>query len=161
VIKFRQQCKNSKLRNIYFRLIHNDFFTQERRLKYKLTNSDKCTRCGQVENTKHLMWECKHVRNIWSLYNQLVTKNGENGKVLTYEQVYGVPTNEADTIIKIKIIQNLIQIDRPRNWTFENIRKLSYEILNIEKYNALIMRSTNEFEGKWGKMEEKLREDLN
>jgi hypothetical protein len=26
IIKFRKNCKNPKLRNIYFRLIHNDFF---------------------------------------------------------------------------------------------------------------------------------------
>jgi hypothetical protein len=33
VIKFRKNCKNPKLRNIYFRLIHNDFFTRVRMKK--------------------------------------------------------------------------------------------------------------------------------
>ncbi len=37
IIKFRKNCKNPKLRNIYFRLIHNDFFTHVRMKKYKMT----------------------------------------------------------------------------------------------------------------------------
>jgi hypothetical protein len=39
IINFRKICQNSKLRNIFFRLIHNDFFTHERMLRYKMTNS--------------------------------------------------------------------------------------------------------------------------
>jgi len=30
ITRFRSNCKNPKLRNIYFRLIHNDFFTHVR-----------------------------------------------------------------------------------------------------------------------------------
>jgi hypothetical protein len=37
VTKFRKNIQNAKLRNIYFRLINNDFFTRERMLKYKMT----------------------------------------------------------------------------------------------------------------------------
>jgi isoleucyl-tRNA synthetase len=37
IITFRKYCKNSKLRNIYFRLIHKDFFTYSRMKKYKMT----------------------------------------------------------------------------------------------------------------------------
>ena len=42
VVNFRNNCKNSKLRNIYFRLIHNDFFTYARMYKYKMTENDEC-----------------------------------------------------------------------------------------------------------------------
>jgi hypothetical protein len=41
ITKFRSNCKNPKLRNIYFRLIHNDFFTHVRMKKYKITVTDK------------------------------------------------------------------------------------------------------------------------
>ena len=30
ITRFRNNCKNPNLRNIYFRLIHNDFFTRVR-----------------------------------------------------------------------------------------------------------------------------------
>ncbi len=55
IIMFRNNCKNPKLRNIHFRMIHNDFYTQQRMHKYKMTNNPNCTRCGLVETTKHLM----------------------------------------------------------------------------------------------------------
>ena len=54
--KFRNQCKNVKLRHIYFRLIHKDFFTMEKMLKYKMVNDNKCKRCGEVESYRHLLW---------------------------------------------------------------------------------------------------------
>jgi hypothetical protein len=44
VINLRRGCRNSKLRLIYFRLIHNDFFTFQRMFKYKMTNSPNCPR---------------------------------------------------------------------------------------------------------------------
>jgi hypothetical protein len=33
ITRIRSNCKNPKLRNIYFRLIHNDFFTHAKRKK--------------------------------------------------------------------------------------------------------------------------------
>jgi hypothetical protein len=53
IIDFRNKCKNVKLRSIFFRLIHNDFFTRERMEKYKMVECNKCVRCGRLENTKH------------------------------------------------------------------------------------------------------------
>jgi hypothetical protein len=55
ITKFWSNCKNPKLRNIYFRLIHNDFLTHARMKKYKMTVTDKCSKCGLTETTKHLL----------------------------------------------------------------------------------------------------------
>ena len=65
ITRLRNNCKNPKLRNIYFRLIHNDFFTRVRMKKYRMMESDECPRCNMTETTKHLLWECKHVKRIW------------------------------------------------------------------------------------------------
>jgi hypothetical protein len=35
IVKFRSQCKNLKLRHIYFRLISKDFFTMEKCINIK------------------------------------------------------------------------------------------------------------------------------
>ena len=72
IVKVRQNCQNSKLRNIYFRLIHNDFFTREKMKKYKMVDSDECERCNESETTRHLMWECPHVIIIWNSYNRIM-----------------------------------------------------------------------------------------
>jgi exonuclease III len=66
IMRFRKNCKNPKLRNIYFRLTHNDFFTRERMKRFKMIDSDECSRCGNKENLEHLVWECHQSRRIWS-----------------------------------------------------------------------------------------------
>jgi hypothetical protein len=78
ITRFRSNCKNPKLRNIYFRLIHNDFFTHVRMKKYRMTVTDECPRCGITETSKHLLYECAHVRNIWSLFNNLMSQIGND-----------------------------------------------------------------------------------
>jgi hypothetical protein len=70
IIKFRYQCKNVKLRHIYYRLITKDFFTMEKMFKYRMVDNNKCKRCGEVETYKHLLWECREAKNIWQLFNE-------------------------------------------------------------------------------------------
>ncbi len=57
ITRFRSNCKNPKLRNIYFILIHNDFFTHVRMKKYRMTVTDECPRWGMTETSKHLLWQ--------------------------------------------------------------------------------------------------------
>ena len=86
--KFRKQCKNVKLRYIYFRLVSKDFFTMEKMLKYKMVNSDKCSRCGEVESYRHLLWDCRETRRVWQAYNAyLVYIRQFYSKVLSYDDV--------------------------------------------------------------------------
>jgi hypothetical protein len=40
--------------------------------------------------------------------------------------------------IKMKVIQGMIQIERPTNWTIENIEKIANDIKNMELYNLKI-----------------------
>jgi hypothetical protein len=151
IINFRANCRNSKLRNIYFRLIHNDFFTHSRMFRYKMTTNDKCPRCGEIESTRHLLWECTHVKHIWSLYNSLVQSVGAHqDKMVKYDDVYTATSSGAVNLVKIRIIQELIQIDRPRNWTRTHISKILNDLINTEKYNAMKTHSILNFNIRWG-----------
>ena len=150
VIRFRSMCKNPKMRNIYFRLIHNDFFTHSRMKRYKMTMNDKCPRCDKVEDTRHMLWDCTQARNIWNKYNNLVRKvNIAEEATLNYEQIFTPGKNPAMCMIKIKIIQELIQIERPKNWTDENINKICDDLLKTERYNAMVSRTIPKFQVKW------------
>jgi len=123
IVQFRNRCKNPKLRNIYFRLIHNDFFTHSRMKKYKMTETDACPRCGMTEDTKHLLWDCSQAKNIWSIYNGFMRKiNSE--QVTMYEDVFTPGSTNSSCLIKIKVIQEMIQIERPKNWSEENIKNI-------------------------------------
>jgi hypothetical protein len=150
VTKFRALCKNPKMRNIYFRLIHNDFFTHSRMKKYKMTNSDQCPRCGEVEDSRHMLWDCVHARSIWNKYNNLVRRlNQLDEEAKTYENVFAPGNNSAICLIKIKVIQALIQIERPKNWTDDNIKNIYVDLLKVEKHNALLTLTTSKFLTKW------------
>ena len=111
ITKFRNNCKNPKLRNIFFRLVHNDFFTHVRMKKYKMTENDRCPRCGESEHSKHLLWECTHVQNIWTLYNELMTQlNLTKETVNKYDEIFTAGSSEVTNLVKIRVIQELIQI---------------------------------------------------
>ena len=150
IMRFRINCKNSKLRNIYFRLIHNDFFTHVRMKKYKMTEEDLCPRCRMTETSKHLLWECAHVRNIWSIFNNLMTQtNNDQETVNKYEDIFKTCINPGLCMIKIGIIRELVQIERPKNWTFEKLVKIISEIRDLEHYNAIQTRSKDKWNIRW------------
>jgi hypothetical protein len=150
VTKFRKNIQNSKLRNIYFRLINNDFFTRERMLKYKMTTDDKCSRCNNTENTKHLLYECVQAKNIWTLFNSLMTKTKQDSsKVEQYRDLYKVSNHPAINLVKIKVIQSLIQIIRPINWSENNLTDIINDSRNLEKYISVKNRTERQFEKKW------------
>jgi exonuclease III len=147
---FRKYCKNAKLRNIYFRLIHKDFFTHVRMKKFNMTTTDKCPRCGEVETIQHLLWECLQVKLIWKIYNNLMVKvNKTDEQINDYKQIYEVGKTSGTALIKIKVIQELIQIRRPMNWNMENLKKLVTDLVNIEKYNSKISHSEERTSTKW------------
>ncbi len=76
-----------------------------------MTVADECPRCNMTETSKHLLWECLHLKNIWSLFNDLMN-HVENGQecVNKYEDVFQASEMPVFGIIKAKAIQALIQI---------------------------------------------------
>jgi hypothetical protein len=141
-IQLRQVCKNAKLRNIYFRLIHNDFFTYERMFKFKMTKDPNCPRCGILETTKHLLWECSESRNLWKSYNEILTQVGLNSlNINSYEDLYRVEDLPVLSTIKLKFIQEQIQIIRPKNWSNFRTIQIMTQLRDIELHNADIDNS--------------------
>ena len=59
IVQFRSQCKNVKLRHIYYRLVSRDFYTKERMFRFGMSRDNECMRCGNIETFRHLMYECK------------------------------------------------------------------------------------------------------
>jgi hypothetical protein len=147
---FRKNCKNMKLRSIHFRLIHNDFFTYSRMYKYKMSNTSKCPRCDETETTKHLLWECRESQNIWGKYNEILMEQGiEYAQIRTYEDIYTTDKLGSLSIIKMRIVQEFIQIVRPVNWTKEKVKQLIVNLINIEMFNPSKNSNSNNTNMKW------------
>ena len=138
IMKFRHKCKNTKLRHIFFRLISGDIFSKERMCKFGMIDSNRCERCGQVETTRHLLWDCVESSKIWKLFNDwLENKLSLSNRMNEYSHVYMVDNDAHVCKVKMKIIQEMIQIIRPSNWNIDKIEHLSMEIIRIERYNKL------------------------
>jgi hypothetical protein len=56
--------------------------------------------------------------------------------VKDYKGIYEVGKTKSSTLIKIRVIQELIQIKRPTNWNIENIIVIATELKKIETYNT-------------------------
>jgi hypothetical protein len=154
ILDFRKKCRSAKLRNIYFRLIHNDFFTHVKMKRNKMTDTDTCPRCGERETLKHLIWECSDAYRIWNHFNQIVKDiNEEQDSVNHYEDIFQTCRNAGNNMVKIRIIQAMIQIVRPTNWSRGSVVELIKEIINKEKYNSLIYKLNKRFTNQWKKFE--------
>ena len=139
IIRFRTQCKNVKLRHIFYRLVSRDFFTKEKMFKYKMCDNNLCNRCGEVETYRHLLWDCIEAKKIWQLYNRFKAQgNFNNVEVKEYKDIFIVDNSSMLSKVKMRIIQEMIQIIRPTNWSLENLHDIYRGIDQIEKYNAFI-----------------------
>jgi hypothetical protein len=49
----------------------------------------------------------------------------------------------------MKIIQEMIQIDRPKNWDKTKVIESIKTIMNIEKYNSIKYKQESKFYNKW------------
>ena len=79
-------------------------------------------------------------------------------KIKEYEDVYKPGSNSAIALIKIKIIQELIQIERPRLWNKENVTKIILKMIKIEKYNSETNKTNEKYGKKWSNIIRKLNE---
>ena len=91
----------------------------------------------------HLLWECRESRKIWGAFNEFRDSNApvthinqQEGKVYEYEDIFRIRNMGFESKVKMKIIQGMIQLERPRNWSIDNIKKIASEIKNIEVYNG-------------------------
>jgi hypothetical protein len=150
ILKVRKQISNVKLRNIFYRLINNDFFTKTKMLKFKMTDSADCERCGAEENTKHLLWDCPFSQLAWKNLNSILEeKKLCSDKIESYEKIYDFGGSACATLIKLKIINEFIQIERPKHLSKSNILTLVNQLILTEKYIAIKNQRLEKFKERW------------
>ena len=72
--------------------------------------------------------------------------NQHEDKVLEYDNIFKIGNKANINKLKITLIKQLIQINRPANWTMENIRTIYSEIINIETYNTRKFKNNKKIE---------------
>ena len=106
--------------------------------RFGMINNSLCEKCYQTESTKHLLWECVESRNIWELFNIWIVNNNTNSSLINeYQDIYNIDDCAHVCKVKMKIIQQMIQIERPSGWNIEKINLISKDIKQIELYNKI------------------------
>ena len=101
-----------------------------------MINNNLCERCQQTESTIHLLWGCRESQKIWGLFNIWIANNNQvSSQINEYKDIYSVEDCAHVCKVKIKIIQEMIQIERPSGWNIERINLISSNIKKIEMYN--------------------------
>jgi hypothetical protein len=146
----RKQVKNVKLRNIFYRLINKDFFDRVKLTKYKIVENVNCERCKGVEDYEHLFWGCRWSKLAWVNYNIVISNMGlKEGYINSYKDIYNFNNTAAVNTIKLKIINELIQITRPTHLNKDYIENLIVNIKKMEQYIANKNKTINSFNKKW------------
>ena len=115
-----------------------------------MTSTDLCPRCNQTEDVSHLLWECANVRVVWKEYNDFMNKLAQGQDLVeSYDDIYTAGNKSGTAIIKIKIIQELIQKDRLTHWNVEKMELLVSDLIKMEKYIALKNHEIVKFKTKW------------
>ena len=122
----------------------------EKMYKYKMVNNNKCKRCEEVETYKHLIWECREAQKIWKAFNEFVAHlELQEEKIMDYDNIFMIGERGVLSKIKIRVIQEMIQIERPVNWAIERIQKIADELRCMEIYNATRINKFDQTKTKW------------
>jgi hypothetical protein len=150
ITEVRKQIKNAKLRNIFYRLINKDFYNRTKMKKYRMVENDECERCNAPETIEHLLWECRWSKFSWENFNLYMTSIGiTDSSVKSYKDIYKFDNNAGVNTVKLKLINELIQIVRPKDLNITKIQNIIYSIKNYEKYIAVKNNQIKKYEQKW------------
>jgi hypothetical protein len=75
---------------------------------------------------------------MWSIYNKAMRESfNSNFCINRKEDIYDFSNGFIENGIKIKLINELIQIERPTHWTINKIINIAIEMKKIKKYILL------------------------
>ena len=66
------KIRNPILRNYRLKVMYKDVYCQERRHRFKLSDSPMCLCCGEIETVQHQLYDCPNACRLWHVYNELM-----------------------------------------------------------------------------------------
>ena len=95
--------KLPKLCEFNYKVLHNLIPCAKQLCKWKKIESDRCTMCGKMEDTKHMLFNCHRVRNIWQNVSDILNVN------ISWKQIVcGFPCYELKS--KVNVLNYLFTI---------------------------------------------------
>ena len=62
-------------------------YTKERMYKFGMTQNNLCDHCGDLEDLRHMLWDCNRVKHIWTQFAQAFLLFDPGGEI-TYESLF-------------------------------------------------------------------------
>ena len=119
--------KNPTLRNVRLKVLYKDIFSNERRFRFGLAESPKCTICGAPETVEHQILTCPNAQTFWNHYNLLTSQ-----RVQSLEDIIPASQTTATEIVKSIILKMLIQIDRSSGLPMNVVKQECLYYLRLE-----------------------------
>ncbi|KAL9978329.1 hypothetical protein ACROYT_G015829, partial [Oculina patagonica] len=129
-------CKENRLREFYYKLIHRIVVTKKELNLYGITHNNRCFYCGEPDSALHTFQECSETI---SFHNKvLLWFNGMHNTSISptsYEFLFGVPHSKDNTLRKFNFCLLFANyylhfqkiIERILNWA-EFKTKLDYKL---------------------------------
>ena len=139
------QISNPTLRAIRLKVLYKDIWCQEKRFKLGIIQNPSCTICGESESVLHQLFLCTNAQKIWSIGSEVMNSVDPSSPRTNIEFCTNMIEVSKDTtteIIKAVILKLLIQIDRSKDISEQDVRRSLLHYLNIE-YSALSKRFKN------------------
>ena len=107
--------------------------------RFGKSRTDHCERCGEGETYRHLFWECIESGRVWRSFNEYMREIGHGHRVNNYQDVFNIDNNRIISMIKVRVIQAMIQIIRPTGWNVERIKviKIFVKLISTHICNDL------------------------
>ena len=103
-----------------------------------------------VKGVEHLLWDCPFSQLTWIHLNGILEeRNLGLDKIVSYEKIFDFGGTACATLIKLKIINEFIQIERPKHLLKSKILTLINLLMNTEKYIAIKNKKLEKFKERW------------
>ena len=109
-----QECtKESRLRLLHFKFVHNIYPTNILLHKMGIANSNKCLWCPEVDYIEHAFFACPMIRQFWTSVKQTILAEYDTNITLDVETaLFGVPKDKIPNPISRKEVNHLLLIAR-------------------------------------------------
>ena len=109
------QFKESRLKTLWWKILHNVYPTGSKLLKMKLSNTDRCTAChgGQVDNIEHFFVNCPKIKQLWiEVSTDVLTLTNKTIKLSDRNIILGVIDRNRFSKIHCDTINHLIAVGK-------------------------------------------------
>ena len=123
--------KESRLRILHFKLLHNIYPTNITLTKMGLRENDKCETCNQRDYIEHMFVHCNELQNFWEFVSSHIKKyTGHEIRLTTTDILFGIEYNTLNkTREEVNIINHILLIGKMCISKFRYGKKMSLKLI--------------------------------